>query len=108
MQRVFSPEYEAWRREPERSAVAAGFGLITCWVLGSYIALQSFGAVPGTALAADRTLLVAMVLPWVIGFTLCVPRRSRYFKGAAVPGWVAGWTFGCLPFVIGSVLELIG
>jgi hypothetical protein len=96
----FTPEFSDWRDRPERSAAAAALGIILCWMLAGYLALNMVAVTADAATVDGREFIAWMGAPALMGTTLCASRRLRFLAGAVVPGFIAGWVLGWAPIVL--------
>lgn len=107
MAKPFSPEFQASQLAPGRSTAGAIVGLASSWVVGGFLILRMVEVEPGTSDLSDLQFALAMLLPLSVGAIACLNRWVRYTAGAALPGVVAGWAFGCLTLAGLFALSLI-
>jgi hypothetical protein len=74
-------------------------GLVLAWILGGALVMGMFEVQPGTAPVSGSEFLLWMSVPLAVGSVTCASRRVRYWRGAFVPGAVAGWLLGFLTFL---------
>jgi hypothetical protein len=82
-------------------------GLVLAWIFGGALVLTMFEIQPGTAPVSGSEFLLWMSAPLAVGSVTCASRRVRYWRGAFVPGAVAGWLLGFLTFLGLALLALV-
>lgn len=102
-----SPEVLSWQRDPERSVAGAIVGLVVAWIFGGALILGMVEIQPGAASVSGSEFLIWMSAPLGVGGVACASRRIRHWKGAFVPGAVAGWVLGFLTFLGLALLSVV-
>lgn len=102
-----SSEFLDWQRKPGRSFAGALIGLVLAWLVGGALALGMVETEPGTAPVSENEFLFWMGVPLAIAMVSCASRHVRFWKGAFVPGAVAGWLLGCLTFLGLALLVVV-